>query len=208
MKRIIGAGVAGLAVLGAVAAGAGSAFAAPPPQSGNVHGTVTVETALTLQLVGTSFTVNGAIPGVTDNGVPATVATISTNDSTGYALSTYMDDTPLLGPGAAPVCDAFAFQGAGNSFIPDTSWTDTSTGGPGASGAPQTYAGYAPFALGNGVGNPCTAPAAQAMTVGQSNTESVAAGDVFTEQLAVDVPANTPGGVTFSGDLTYLATGA
>lgn len=204
MRRITKYGITAAAVAGLLTAGAGAAFAAPPPASGVVSGTVTVETALTLQLVGTSFTVNGAVPGVTDNGVPATVATVSTNDA-GYALTAYMNagtEPPFPGCNSNP---AQAFNNAaGTASIPDDAWTDVSTGGPGAPGSAQSFP--TPPPLGNGTGG-CLAATPQAITVGQSNAESAATGDNYTEQLAVKVPANTPGNVAFTGSLTYLATG-
>jgi hypothetical protein len=205
MRKLIAGTAVGLAALASAGIG-GTAFAVtPPPQSGTVSGSVTVATALTLQLTGTSFTVNGATPGVSDNGVPATTAKVFTNDD-GYTLSTYMNDGTPTYPACSSPGDAAAFENSGGTVsIPDNAWTDTSTGGPGAPGTPQTYQGQP--ALSNGQSG-CLAASAQAMTVGQSNTQSAATGDVFNEQLAVTVPANTPGGVLFTGTLTYLATGA
>jgi hypothetical protein len=204
-KSIAVAGLAAAGLLGGVAA---PAFAAGGPQSGQITGTVTVAESLTLNLANTTFTVNGATPGQSYNGIPATQATVYTNDSTGYLLSMYMNDgaeNGVQGPGQCTY--PAAFETTNDTFaIPDNAWTDTSTGGPGAAGG--TFANPV-SGTGNGESGQnfsCSQGTNDVpLTIGQSNGMSAGAGDVFTEQLAVTVPANTPANDTFTGQLTVLA---
>jgi hypothetical protein len=211
MKRITKYGIAGIATAGLLVAGAGSAFAGTgPSDSGQVTGVVSVANALTLNLINTSFTVNNAQPGVSFNGVPPIGVTILTNDPGGYALAAYMDDnnSPTYHPGGLDNgCQSDAFwNGPINTdtgaSIPDSSWTDTSTG-TFASGGSQAF----PEQSLRGAGTFCNVGGPDAITVGGENTgPSASGGDSYTEQLAVTVPANANG--TYNGALTFLATGA
>jgi hypothetical protein len=192
---------------------AGTALAQPlpgPSQSGQISGQVTVGEVLTLEITsGASFTVTGATPGTPYDGIPATDATVLTNDTSGFSVQIWQDDNPsaVLGnPGAPSGCskdDAFA---GGGAVIPDDSWTITSTGGPGAPGTAQAFS-EDPAVLAGGSPYTCPTPAPLPVTVGTSNAESPVAGNSYQEQLAVDIPANTPA-TTFNGLLTLAAIGS
>jgi hypothetical protein len=193
-----------------MAAAAVPAFAAPPPSSGQITGTVTVATALTLELQDNAFTVSNASPGVLYNGIPATIATVLTNGP-GYTLTAAMNDATVSATVPNPGnCDTDAFNDATAAHsIPDSQWAITSTGGPGAPGAtPQAFTEeHVTSAYNGNNGYTCAAADPVAVQLGTTTNESAPSGDVFTVDPQVTVPANTPGGDAFTGALTVAAVG-
>lgn len=196
-----GLAVAGITA-GLLAAGAGAAFAGTTPTSG-VQGTITVPSTITLSLNETQFTASGA-PGAT---VPASYAdggpfqaTVTTDDA-GYTLNAFMLDKGVNPNGSSLNTwdEVDAFTNGGTTLqtvktIPDQNFTDNTVQFP---------------AVGNGVANQ-TAPATFNGTfipVNSSTAMSAPTGDALTQTVSVLIPANAPGGASYSGTIDYAAIG-
>jgi hypothetical protein len=182
---------------------AGPAFAAPPPGSGQVTGTVTVPETLTLSLSAncqaggsgqfcytpqTGETVSAsAFTLTTPAGVDTQtgniiLAEISTNDGAGYSLTDYLDST-----------NASGFPGATSGSIP--------------------AADISSYGVTSGTWSPLTSPVtvATASTVSGSASSSNGAynsggSDYYILNWGFTVPANQVG-QNYSGLIDVLATG-
>lgn len=195
----LAAGIAAVTAATVIGTGAANADTCSGQASGSCSaatGTVAVGTSLTLSITnGAAFNVN-AVPGTAVPGVPPTVVNISTNDSAGYTLASFMEDAipTQLNSLTNSYDNAVPAFTSGSNNILDQDWT-VSVGG----GTAQTY----PAAP---TGGTQSRPVQPTLTLATKASASAASGDNYSNQLALTVPgAQAPG--SYTGGVAFLATG-